>query len=294
MQAVKSLIIIVTMFVSSTISARQFLPVKGIVNARDLGGYAVGDNQRVKSGLLIRAAHLAEATDKDILYLSSLPVSKIVDFRKEEEKAGKADLPIPGSTYVRLPLDASGNAAAQATEKEKKQLTKRKKFDVNKIIVMVAFNEKAKKVAEQMYPTLAFNPECQAQYAAFFRELLATEKGAFLYHCTQGKDRTGIASALILAALGADRETIVADFDATNSVYEADVKKYSRRVRFWGGGDDEVSVVKSFLGANTDNFVKTLNEIDSRYGSIQAYLKGPIGLTDADIDTLRRRYLESR
>lgn len=132
----------------------------------------------------------------------------------------------------------------------------------------------------------------QPQGVAFFRAHLDVEEGAVLYHCTQGKDRTGIASALILAALGASRETIVADFDATNRAYEADVRKYSRRVRFLGGKEEEVGVVKSFMGANTENFVKTLDEIDSRYGSLEAYLKGPIGLTDDDIRTLRQRYLE--
>ena len=266
--------------------------LKGIVNARDLGGLPVQGNLRVKEGLLLRTAHLADATDTDIRYLSGLPVVKVIDFRKEEEKKGKENRTIPGAEYISLPVDATGNAAALATEREKKKFTRHKKFDVRKIIVMAAFNEKARKVAASMYPTLVFDHECQARFSAFFREILATEKGAVLYHCTQGKDRTGIASALILAALGASRETIVADFDATNRVYEADVRKCSRRVRFWGGKEEEVNVVKSFMGANTENFVKTLEQVDLQYGSVEAYLKGPIGLTDADIQTLRQRYLE--
>ncbi len=265
--------------------------LKGIVNARDLGGLPVQGNLRVKEGLLLRTAHLADATDADIRYLAGLPVVKVIDFRKDEEKKGKENRTIPGAECISIPVDATGNAAALATDEEKKKFTRHKKFDVRKIIVMAAFNEKARKVAAAMYPTLVFDPECQARFAAFFREILATEKGAILYHCTQGKDRTGIASALILAALGASRETIVADFDATNRVYEADVRKYSRRVRFWGGKEEEVNVVKSFMGANTENFVKTLEQVDRLYGSMEAYLKGPIGLTDADIQTLRKRYL---
>ena len=261
------------------------------MNTRDLGGYRMQDGRSLRAGVLIRTAHLAEATDAELEYLSAVPVAKVIDFRKDEELQGKADRPVPGAEYVRIPVDASGNVAAQASEEERKKFTGRKKFDVKKIIVMAAFNEKAKKVAREMYPTLIFNPECQQQFARFFREVLATEKGAVLYHCTQGKDRTGIASALLLAALGADRETIVADFDATNQVYEADVRKYSRRVRFWGGKEEEVAVVKAFLGVNTENFVRTLEEIDRRYGSMETYLKGPIGLTDADIRTLKERYL---
>ena len=276
----------------TSLLVQQFLPLKGIVNARDLGGYKAAEGRRVRDGRLIRSAHLAEATGSDLRYLAGLPVTTVIDFRKEEEKVGKINKTVEGSQYICLPIDASGNAAASATEEEKKKFTGRKKFDVKKIIVMAAFNDKAKAVARNMYPVLLFSPECQAQFAEFFRLVLSAEKGAVLYHCTQGKDRTGIASALLLAALGADRDTIISDFDATNHVYGADVKKYSRRVRFWGGKEDEVGVVKAFLGANTENFILALDEVDRQYGSLEGYLREVIGLTDRDIQVLRERYLE--
>lgn len=249
------------------------------------------DGRIVQSGRLLRAAHLADATDEDIRNLERLPVTAVIDFRKEQEKVGKVDREVPGARYTSLPVDPSGNAMATATEEEKKKFSGQKKFDVRKVIVFAAFNKKAQAVAREMYPTLLFDPDCQQQFARFFRLVLETDHGAVLFHCTQGKDRTGIASALLLAALGADRETIVADFDATNRVYEKDVRKYSRRVKFWGGKEEEVGVVKAFLGCNTENFIKALDRIDQEFGSLQAYLKGPIGLTDADIQTLRERYL---
>ena len=272
------------MILPSSLFSQQFLPVPGIVNARDLGGYRVQDGRNIRDGALLRTASLAEATDADIRYLSGIPVAKIIDFRTEHEKTGKVDRMVPGAEYVALPVDASGNLAAEATEKEKKKLTGGKKFDVKKLVVFAAFNEKAKKVAREMYPTMLFDPACQ-------RQVLETEKGAVLYHCTQGKDRTGIASALLMAALGASREAIVADFDATNRVYAKDMKKYSRRVRFLGGKDEELAVVKAILGCNTVNFIQALDRMDREFGSIETYLKGPMGLTDDAIRTLRERYL---
>ena len=284
-------LLMMAFLIPTTVFAQQFLPVKGIVNARDLGGYTMLDGRIVQSGRLLRAAHLADATDEDIRNLERLPVTAVIDFRKEQEKVGKVDREVPGARYVSLPVDPSGNAMATATEEEKKKFSGQKKFDVRKVIVFAAFNKKAQAVAREMYPTLLLDPDCQRQFARFFRLVLETDHGAVLFHCTQGKDRTGIASALLLAALGADRETIVADFDATNRVYEKDVRKYSRRVKFWGGKEEEVGVVKAFLGCNTENFIKALDRIDQEFGSLQAYLKGPIGLTDADIQTLRERYL---
>ena len=284
-------LLMMAFLIPTTVFAQQSLPVKGIVNARDLGGYAVQDGRIVREGKLLRAAHLADASDADIRYLEQLPVTVVIDFRKEQEKVGKVDREVPGARYTSLPVDPSGNAMATATEEEKEKVSGKKKFDVKKIIVFAAFNKKAQTIARELYPTLLFQPECQQQFARFFRLVLETENGAVLFHCTQGKDRTGIASALLLAALGADRETIVADFDATNRVYEKDVRKYSRRVKFWGGKEEEVAVVKAFLGCNTENFIKALDRIDQEFGSLQAYLKGPIGLTDTDIETLRERYL---
>lgn len=250
------------------------------------------DGRRLRDGAFIRAAHLADATDADLEHLSSIPIAKVIDFRKDIEMNGKTDRLVPGAEYIRLEIDASGKIVSQATEDEKKLFTGNKQFDVKKFMVMAAFNPMAQRIAQLMYPNLTNDPECQKQFSLFFRLILETENGAILYHCTQGKDRTGFASALILAALGADRDTIVADFDATNRVYEEDVRQCCQNVCLMGGKEKEIATVKSFLGANTDNFIKALDSIDKDYGSIEAYLKGPIGLTDQDIITLRERYLE--
>ena len=280
------------MRISTSGLKQQFIPVNGIINARDLGGYIMQDGRRLRDGMLIRSAHLADASDEDLQYLSSIPISKVIDFRKDIEMNGKTDRMVPGAEYIRLEIDASGKIVSQATEDEKRLFTGNKQFDVKKFMVMAAFNPMAQRIAQQMYPNLTNDPECRKQFKQFFRLILDTANGAILYHCTQGKDRTGFASALILAALGADRDTIVADFDATNRVYEEDVRQCCQNVLLMGGKENEIATVKSFLGANTDNFIKALESIDREFGSMEAYLKGPIGLTDQDILSLRERYLE--
>ena len=280
------------MRISTSGLRQQFIPVNGIINARDLGGYIMQDGRRLRDGMLIRSAHLADASDEDLQYLSSIPISKVIDFRKDIEMNGKTDRMVPGAEYIRLEIDASGKIVSQATEDEKRLFTGNKQFDVKKFMVMAAFNPMAQRIAQQMYPNLTNDPECRKQFKQFFRLILDTANGAILYHCTQGKDRTGFASVLILAALGADRDTIVADFDATNRVYEEDVRQCCQNVLLMGGKENEIATVKSFLGANTDNFIKALESIDREFGSMEAYLKGPIGLTDQDILTLRERYLE--
>ena len=83
------------------------------------------DGQIVQSGRLLRAAHLADATDEDIRNLERLPVTVVIDFRKEQEKVGKVDREVPGARYTSLPVDPSGNAMATATEEEKKNRDRR-------------------------------------------------------------------------------------------------------------------------------------------------------------------------
>lgn len=290
----KAIPLIMALFASVTVFAQQFLPVEGIVNARDLGGYDVPGGLKVKSGQLLRAAHLANATPKDLAYLEKLGVKTVVDFRKLDEKVGVYDKAVPGATYIALPIDASGGAGATATEKEKKRFLGKKKVNIKKLIVLAAFNEKAKHVARELYPIILFDPKCQKEMADFLRLVVDRGDKPVLFHCTQGKDRTGVASALILAALGADRKTIVEDFDVTNKVYAKDVARYTRLVGFLGGKEEEKAVVKAFMGCNTENFVKALDTVEERYGSLEGYLQGPMGLTDEDLAVLKARYLTEK
>ena len=85
----------------------QFLPVKGIINARDLGGYTGAGGRTVRTGKLIRAASLAEAKDADLAYFAGLPVREVIDFRQDYELKGKEDRMVPGAAYLRLPINSS-------------------------------------------------------------------------------------------------------------------------------------------------------------------------------------------
>ena len=86
----------VNMRISTSGLRQQFIPVNGIINARDLGGYIIQDGRRLRDGMLIRSAHLADATDEDLQYLLSIPISKVIDFRKDIEMNGKNDRMVPG------------------------------------------------------------------------------------------------------------------------------------------------------------------------------------------------------
>lgn len=271
------------------LQAQRFLPVVNIVNARDLGGYKTTDGKTVRDGLLLRSASLADASEKDLAYLAGASVGTVVDFRMDFELRGKEDKMIPGSHYVRLPINSSGMDMA---DEDAQELSRHKSFDVRKFIMIAAFNKRAQRIAREMYPTMVTDKDCQKKFTRFL-QLVAHADSAILFHCTQGKDRTGLASAYILSALGVDRETIIKDFDATNTIYAKDVKRISRRIRFLGGKEKELDTVKAFIGANTESFIKVLDLIDSEYGSMTNYLQGPLGLSEEDIRLLKEHYLKT-
>lgn len=118
------------------------------------------------------------------------------------------------------------------------------------------------------------------------------EDGAVLFHCSQGKDRTGFGAILLLAALGVDEETIMADFALSNASYESMLNQAKTRAKEEGWTDDELERTCSVIGVSEKFMKKALNKLKKQDGSIKGFLKNKIKLTDSEIRQLRRIYLE--
>ena len=260
---------------------------EGIVNARDLSGIRIG-NRTVRYGRLLRTAHLHDATDADVEQLRGrYDLRRIFDFRTMDEAAAQPDRSIPGAAYVLLPtLDVEAERRSGAAVPAETWL------DLPSHIVRLAFNPAFQQKARELYPSLVTSDFSQLQYAAFLNMILETPEGSVLWHCSQGKDRTGIGAAIILAALGADREVIVADFDRSNDNYRPLVTRFCAEVEARGGSEVEKDVVRAFMGVSTRNFCRTLDLIDRQWGSFESYLISQLGMEPEDLAALRDRYLE--
>lgn len=260
---------------------------ESIVNARDLGGIQIGD-KTVREGLLLRTAHLHDASPEDIEKLvNQYRLRRIFDFRTYPESSMQPDQTIPGAEHLLLPtLDVE--AELQTGEAIPDEMW----LDLPKHIVRLSFTKMFQERARQLYPSLVLSEFSQLQYATFLNLILQTQEGAVLWHCSQGKDRTGIGAALILGALGASRETIVKDFDRSNDSYRPLVIKLCREVELAGGGEEEKEVVRAFMGVSVRNFQHALDIIDANWGSIPQYLEEQMGIDEQDLETLRNRYLQ--
>ena len=260
-----------------------------IINARDPGGMTGHAGRMVRSGMLLRTAHLHDATDRDIRRLSDdYRLHRIFDFRSLGEAQFLPDREVPGATHHLLPtIDLSEERiTGQAIPQEAF-------LDLENHIVNYSFYPEVQQMAADMYPSLIRSEYSQLQYAAFLRLIIeAPEDGGILWHCAQGKDRTGWGAAFLMFALGVERDTVIADFELSNIAYRPIVNKLNADVIARGGGEAEIAVIQAFMGVSTPNFIKTLDLIDREFGGMTEYLHTILCLSSADLHILRNRYLE--
>ena len=259
-----------------------------IVNARDLGGLIGANGRTVRSHRLLRTAHLNDASPADLERLhTEYNLARIFDFRSLDEANARPDQEVLGATHHLLPtIDLS---AERLTEQP---IPQEAFLDLEAHIVNYSFYPEVQAMAANIYPSLIRSEYSQLQYATFLRFIVeAPEDGGILWHCFQGKDRTGWGAAFLLSALGVEREAIVADFDLSNAAYRELVAKLNAQIEQRGGGDAEKAVILAFMGVSTPNFIRTLDLIDQEFGGIMKYLHEQLFLTHADIQLLRKRFL---
>lgn len=260
---------------------KQQIGITSIHNARQLGGYRIG-NKQIKDGLLLRTARLSGLSEEDSTLLADrYRVQCIYDFRGQEESMIAPDV-IPGdSRYMNLSisLDEGGDRSAYKADSEAEMIG---------MLLKYADNPMIQDLCAHMYDKILFEESSQEVYRRFFADLVTVnpEDGAVLWHCTQGKDRAGCASALLLSALGAERGLIMADFNLSKEYYDPYVATINIE------NETQSHVINTLISVNPVVFEEALDKIDERYGSLRNYLTECIGVTPEMMEILRERYLE--
>ena len=260
----------------------QLIGLSSVHNARQLGGYIIGDKQ-IKKDLLLRTARLSALSAEDSLLLTEkYKVQCIYDFRSAGEIQTAPDV-IPGDSR-HLPLSISfsdnGGQADYKVESDAQMI---------QMLLENAEHPKIQAMCEVMYDKIFFDESSQVVYRQFFADLLTLDPndGAVLWHCTQGKDRAGCASAMLLAALGAERDLIVADFTLSKHYYDPHIAKIPTAT------EAQQKAISTLISANPTIFEATLDKVEARYGSLANYLTECIGVTPEMMETLRERFLEN-
>lgn len=258
----------------------RIVPLERASNFRDIGGYAAAGGKHVRWGRIYRAGAQPMLTDRDVAVVRALGIANIVDLRSDEERI-LAPTRLDGIRY-----NAVGYSFAPLLE-----------------TIQTALKEKGgvEPAIKDMYAVL---PAMIAPQVRLLFDRLLADEGATLFNCSAGQDRTGLAAALVLSALGVDRETIYADYllserhrrtewevapipealATVNPVYA-----YFARYR----KEPETAKPPSLSSSDGKPYLAvSFAVIEKRWGSVPAYLEQEIGLSAVDMARLRALYLE--
>jgi protein-tyrosine phosphatase len=252
------------------LEAEALLPrvvaLQGCSNLRDLGGYRAADGRRVRLGRVFRSASLAGLTEADLTLFGATGIRTVCDLRGEREAArAPSRLPVAGAPeVVRLPIEPRVGASLR-------DLLAREE----------ATGEDVQDLLRTAYA--AYATDHLPRYRALFDLLLREERLPLLFHCSAGKDRTGFGAALLLTALCVPRDTVVADYLATNRIW-----KRERALP----PDTPDDIREALLGAHQPLIESALDRAVAEHGSLEGLLENGLGLNRARLARLRTTLLE--
>ena len=255
--------------------------IKGLSLLDDLGNIRTSEEKKIRKGVLYRSSHFAKLEDGDeeklVKYYN---LHHVVDFRTEEEVTKMAELTDSKINRYWYPMLESS---------ENRMITKENRMPILK--EMSAQPGGAKQSMTDYYCLLIRSKKAQKAYKDFFDTLLKINKDeALAFHCTQGKDRTGVALMLLLSVLGVDKKTIIKKYLQYN--------KIKFHFRFWAFVGMTLFIspklarnLDKILGARKEYIEASYQTIEKEYQSIDNYISNIIGLSDEDIKNLRLKYL---
>ena len=265
---------------------RRILDLQGVLNARELGGLPLKNGRIVKHNTFIRTGKLSNLTLEDQKVLSDKwNLTKIIDLRNSNEIKEYPDPRITGAKHTQvsiIPCEQEGiSREDHGMDPLDRAILRAKKF---------AEGKGARHLLETMYAQMARDSYCIDKIKEIFDILLEHEEGSILWHCTSGKDRTGVTGSLLLYALGADIEAIKEDYLYTNIQNKAYRENVLQRMRERGVSEDlvyEIEVLESVEWKYMQNF---LDAIEEQYGEIEVFLRDKLGLNEEKRRLLVEKY----
>lgn len=247
-------------------------------NTRDLGSMQTRDGQHILPGYLLRSGDLYHASYEDQNYLrKECNLKQIIDFRAEEEREERPDVSIYGAECINLPI---------MDEKSGGML-----WEKDMLNHFAHFQGDAEAYMTQFYEKLVLDRKAQSAYGEFFRLLKYQREGATLWHCALGKDRAGVATALLLYILGVSLPAILEDYVCSGDCLGKDIESALRLLENWGLPRRALKNAEVMLSAKEAYMQHAFDKILEKYKTVDKYIKKAIGLTVFDINFLRDKYL---
>jgi protein-tyrosine phosphatase len=241
----------------------RLIALEGAVNFRDLGGYATLDGRRTRWRVLFRADGLSELSQTDFSVMRDLGIRTVVDLRSGHEvEQSRFDVEAHPVDFHHFPFID--------------QLPDVEQWDRRPGLLGAQYKEMLDDAAPQIIGALEV--------------LTAPDSRPAVFHCTAGKDRTGLLSALVLSLLGVPEETVVADYALSGEAME---RLRAKLIVKYPDSKDTISDIDEVFSANPANMVELFAYLRERYGSVTEYA-ATVGVPDAVVARLREDLLEPR
>ncbi len=260
------------------------IKLQNVINCRDLGGMPAAGGKRIKKRRLMRSGALHDATAEDVKQLVRMhDLEYVVDLRAEYELEREPD-PLPlmhDIEYVSLPALSDDSIGFSGLKDLTRDLKNMRQFTKNPF-----------EFVNSLYPKCVLGEFGISAFSKLLNDLIEEEHGATLWHCTQGKDRTGIAAMLVEYALGVPWDYIEQDYLATNLFISAWADKMNVIMRknplLRGIGAD----LESYAYAHVPYVETALRAIVDNYGSVDNYMERALDFGPEKRERLRELYLE--
>lgn len=265
-------------------SIDRHLRFHGTINFRDMGGYATTNGGRVAQRRLFRSGHLAHADPEALPEIAALNITLVCDFRIDDER------------------DEHPNRYHQSHTPDVKTLPvwpfKTPGYDVAAKKLMRGEIEPAEAQGYLRSGYREFVCDQADRFAAVFTYILERNHPAILLHCSAGKDRTGIAAAILLSALGVSQDDVVEDYMLSISGHGARTQTQFYVDKEWADHDGPEPVclkedIFTLFSVHPAKINAAFDEMEKVCGSVAGYLRDALGLTDAMRTELQRRYIET-
>lgn len=257
---------------------QRMLDLEGGVNFRELGGYSTVDGKHVKWQKILRSGNMTDLTDNDLEYLTDYGLRIDVDFRSPAETEYYADRYPEKAAYVNLPVYPFS-----------KQL-----FKNLGIVNYMKMKIDDQNFADQSYIQMLVDKHARMAYQKMFELLLANDKPnqSLVFHCSAGKDRTGVAAFLILSALRVKPEEILNDYLLTNLFFQGASAKEINQLVTHDERNALADKLNSNLAVSEENFKVLQRTCETVAPTMEDYFEKYLNLTSAKLAKLREIYLE--
>ncbi|MEU9028278.1 tyrosine-protein phosphatase [Streptomyces sp. NPDC048383] len=259
-------------------------PSTTVANLRDLGGTPLAGGRTVRPGLVLRSGSLDRLDPAADPVVAALGLRTVIDFRSDSERADHPDrLPQGARLVVRDVLADKMNDGRMPAATQLKDLL------ADPVVAEEHLGGgRAQELFGSVYRSFVSSGSAQAAYRTLLVEAADPESGPLLFHCTAGKDRTGWGATLILALLGADDETLMAEYLSVNPAVKA---AFAPMIEGFtaAGGDPDIAL--ALIGVFPSYLEAGLDEVRTRYGSIEKYVREVLGVSEETIEALRTKLI---